>query len=92
MEVGEVSMKADTTERRAKDIEAALRKIIEENSQLLDKIAEFEAQTKRNTATCEENSHLQKEKKELKARLCAEEKRTVEALKEISKTMCAHHH
>ena len=43
-EVGEVSMKADTIERRAEDAEVALRKTVEENSRLLGKAVEFEAQ------------------------------------------------
>ena len=76
--VGEVSIKVDA-ERRAKDVEAILRKAVEENSRLQDKAAEFETQAKRNAAANEENSRLQKEIRELKARLGVEKKQTVEA-------------
>ena len=71
--VGEVSIKVDA-ERRAKDVEAILRKAVEENSRLQDKAAEFETQAKRNAAANEENSRLQKEIRELKARLGVEKK------------------
>ena len=73
-EVGEVFMKADATERRAEDAKAVFRKAVEENFRLLGKIAKFEAQAKRNTAASEENFHLQKKIRELKARLGVEEK------------------
>ena len=76
--VGEIFIKANTTERQAKDAEAALRKTVEENSRLLDKVAEFEAQVKRNAAASEEKSRLQKKIRELKVQLGAEEKRTAE--------------
>ena len=59
--VGEVSMKVNTIERRAEDIEAVLRNAVEKNSRLLDKTTEFEAQVKRNTTASEENTCLQKE-------------------------------
>ena len=39
--IGEVSMRADTIERRAEDPEAALRKAVEENSRLFRKIKEL---------------------------------------------------
>ena len=61
-----------------------MRKAIEENSRLLGKIVELEAQVKRNTAACKENFRLQKEIKKLKARLEAKEKWTTEV---VSKAM-----
>ena len=78
-EVGEISMKANVVERRAEDAKVALRKTVKENSWLLSKAAEFEAQTKRSADSSEENSRLQKEKRELKAQLRVEEKQIVEA-------------
>nr|XP_029120780.1 uncharacterized protein LOC114914241 [Elaeis guineensis] len=41
--VGEVSMRANATKRRAEDAEAALRKTIEENSRLIREIKELKA-------------------------------------------------
>ena len=79
-EVGEISMKANITERRAEDVEVALRKVVEGNSHLLSKVVEFETQTKRNAVASEENSCLQKEIKQLKVQLGVEEKRTVKAI------------
>ena len=50
-EVGEVSIRADAAERRAENVETALRKTVEENSRLLKKIKELkthlEAEEKR---------------------------------------------
>ena len=51
-------MKADVAERRVEDIVVALRRVVEENSQLLGKTVEYEAQVKRNAATSEEKSRL----------------------------------
>ena len=72
-------MKADAVEKRAEDIEVALRKIVEKNFWLSGKVAELEAQSKRNVTACEENSHLQKAIKELKARLEVEKKQRAKA-------------
>ena len=65
-EVGEALLRADTIERRVEDAEVALRETVE-NSRLLEKIEELEAQLERCAIAAKENSRLQGLIKELEA-------------------------
>ena len=77
-EVGEALLRADTIERRVEDAEVALRETVE-NSRLLEKIEELEAQLERCAIAAKENSRLQGLIKELEAQLGATEKNAAEA-------------
>ena len=74
-EAGEVLLRADAFERRAKHAEAALRGAVEENFRLLRRVEGLE----RHAISIEENSRLQGLIKKLEAQLGAVEKKAVEA-------------